>query len=192
MYKAAREKSSEVRAAEAKRDKGGDEPGSGDGGGRVSGAGEGEEGAASNPPLETGDSTSGSVKVGSENEGETGLSMAEMVTATCQSVHDLSKKVLRLQQQNANLLAQVGEVEEQRRRADTAGRDKFLAEEELTKIRGAMDKLKLEGDAQRKANVRLECEIQTEQDKLRDLRQEKMDADVHHKQVSLPCAVPAG
>ena len=81
------------------------------------------------------------------NTAETKLEISEMQTKTCQFVHELTNKLLRLEQQNASMLKQMEEVEELRLRADSLGRDKCIADEEIARLRACCDKGKQELDA---------------------------------------------
>ena len=79
-----------------------------------------------------------------QNTAETKLEISEMQTKTCQFVHELTNKLLRLEQQNASVLKQMEEVEELRLRADSLGRDKCIADDEISRLRACCDKGKQE------------------------------------------------
>ena len=105
---------------------GGDEAGSGAGG-----AGEGDEKKA-----EGGGGKALAAREAAAQEDvaeQEQRSISDMAAATCQQIHELGKRVVRLQQQNLKLLEQVGHVEDLRLTADTLRRDKYLAEEELSR-----------------------------------------------------------
>ena len=81
------------------------------------------------------------------NTAETNLEISEMQTKTCQFVHELTNKLLRLEQQNTSVLKQMEEVQELRLRADSLGRDKSIADAEIARLRACCDKGKQELDA---------------------------------------------
>ena len=110
---------------------GGDEAGSGAGG-----AGQGGEKQAEGGGGKTALAAREAVAQEDVEGGEAQLeqrSISDMAAATCQQIHELGKRVVRLQQQNLKLLEQVGQAEDLRLTADTLRRDKYLAEEELSR-----------------------------------------------------------
>jgi golgin subfamily B member 1 len=177
IFKAVYQKNAEVEA-EKKKNEGSNEkePGAGAGQDKVEGA---EIPPADGRNSEAPDKS----KVITNGHAEQSLSshsISDMATMTCQHVHEMARKVMRLQQQNANLLKQVGQVEEVRMRADTLGRDKYLAEEELAKVRSTMDIQKTDLETVRKTKARLETELQAADAKVSKLNKSLLDMEAQH------------
>jgi predicted nuclease with TOPRIM domain len=83
----------------------------------------------------------------------------------------------------------VGQVEEVRMRADTLGRDKYLAEEELAKVRATVDIQKTDLETVRKTKARLETELQAADAKVSKLNKSLLDMEAQHaKEQVCTCA----
>jgi len=178
IFKAVDQKNAEVDAEKKKLEGSNDKE-------REAGAGKNKKDGAENPPADGSTSEApGTRKVATngnvEEESLSSRPISDMATITCKHVHELGKKVIRLQQQNTNLLNQVGQVEEVRLRADTLGRDKYLAEEELTKVRATMDQQKTDLETVRKTKARLETELQAADAKVSMLNKTLLDMESQH------------
>jgi hypothetical protein len=187
IFKAVCQKNAEVEA-EKKKNEGSNEKeqGAGAGQNKVEGA---EIPPADGSNLEAPDKSKAMTNGHAEEQSLSSHSISDMTTMTCQQVHEMARKVMRLQQQNANLLNQVGQVEEVRMRADTLGRDKYLAEEELAKVRATVDIQKTDLETVRKTKARLETELQAADAKVSKLNKSLLDMEAQHaKEQVCTCA----
>jgi C-terminal processing protease CtpA/Prc len=195
MCRAADQKSEEVKAELDRVEGGADVSAAAEGGGA-----EAKEGAGDGSKKKKGKGKKGkeeeageATKTG-EEAAETAASgmeqraISDMAAVTCQQIHDLGKRVVRLQQQNSKLLEQVAQVEDLRLSADTLRRDKYLAEEELTRIRTSMDAQKQDLETLRKTKARLETELATAQSEIDDVKASMKEMDATHSKAQMAAA----